>query len=232
MISGSLGSRLIPSKKSQSEQRGKQMENSGDHRISTVEQLRAILGEPNPMTPKKLLRELDEMARDFIQRSPFLVLGTADAEGNQDVSPKGDGPGFVVVENESTLLIPDRRGNKLLFSLQNILVNPHVGIIFLIPGTDETLRVNGTAELTADPALLERLAARGTPAQLAMRVTVRECFFHCAKAFIRSQLWNAETWPARKQISWGKYLASKVGAGEEVAMKIDQHVQQDYKNNL
>ena len=208
------------------------MENSGDHRISTVEQLRAILGEPNPMTPKKLLRVLDEMSIDFIQRSPFLVLGTADAEGNQDVSPKGDGPGFVVVENENTLLIPDRRGNKLLFSLQNILVNPRVGIIFLIPGTDETLRVNGIAELTADPALLERLSARGTPAQLAMRVTVRECFFHCAKAFIRSQLWNPETWPARKQISWGKYLASKVGAGEEVAMKIDQHVQQDYKNNL
>ena len=208
------------------------MENSGDHRITTVEQLRAILGEPNPMTPKKLLRELDEMAIDFIRRSPFLALGTADAEGNQDASPKGDGPGFVAVENASTLLIPDRRGNKLLFSLQNILVNPHVGIIFLIPGTDETLRVNGTAELTDDPALLERLSARGTPAQLAMRVTVRECFFHCAKAFIRSQLWNPETWPARKQISWGKYLASKVGAGEEVAMKIDEHVQEDYKNNL
>lgn len=208
------------------------MENSGDHRITTVEQLRAILGEPNPMTPKKLLRELDEMAIDFIRRSPFLALGTADAEGNQDVSPKGDGPGFVAVENASTLLIPDRRGNKLLFSLQNILVNPHVGIIFLIPGTDETLRVNGTAELTDDPALLERLSARGTPAQLAMRVTVRECFFHCAKAFIRSQLWNPETWPVRKQISWGKYLACKVGAGEEVAMKIDEHVQEDYKNNL
>jgi PPOX class probable FMN-dependent enzyme len=208
------------------------MENSGDHRITTVEQLRAILGEPNAMTPKKLLRELDEMAMDFIRRSPFLVLSTADADGNQDASPKGDGPGFVVVENASTLLIPDRRGNKLLFSLQNILVNPHVGIIFMLPGTDETLRVNGTAELTADPVLLERLSARGTPAQLAMRVTVRECFFHCAKAFIRSQLWKPETWPARTQISWGKYLASKVGAGEEVAMKIDQHVQQDYKNNL
>ena len=208
------------------------MENSGDHRITTVEQLRAILGEPNAMTPKKLLSELDEMAIDFIRRSPFLVLGTADADGNQDASPKGDGPGFVAVENASTLLIPDRRGNKLLFSLQNILVNPHVGIIFMIPGTDETLRVNGSAELTSDPVLLERLSARGTPAQLAMRVTVRECFFHCAKAFIRSQLWNPETWPVRKQISWGKYLASKVGAGEEVATKIDEHVQQDYKNNL
>ena len=208
------------------------MENYGDHLITTVEQLRAILGEPNPMTPKKLLRELDEMAIDFIRRSPFLVLGTADAEGNQDVSPKGDGPGFVAVENATTLLIPDRKGNKLLFSLQNILVNPHVGIIFMTPGTDETLRVNGTAELTSDPVLLERLSARGTPAQLAMRVTVRECFFHCAKAFLRSQLWNSETWPARTQISWGKYLASKVGAGEDVARKIDERVQQDYKTNL
>src|SRR6266849_2764379 len=189
------------------------MDNSGDHRIKTVAQLQALIGDPNPMTPKKLFSALDETAIDFIGRSPFIVLGTADAQGNQDASPKGDSPGFVVVENESTLLIPDRRGNKLLFSLQNILVNPRVGIIFLIPGTDETLRVNGIAELTADPALLERLSARGTPAQLALRVTVRECFFHCAKAFIRSQLWNPETWPARKQISWWKYLASKVGAG-------------------
>src|SRR6266436_9049756 len=208
------------------------MENSVDHRISTVEQLRSILGEPNPMTPKKLLHVLDEMAIDFIQRSPFLVLGTADADGNQDASPKGDGPGFVVVENENTLLIPDRRGNKLLFSLQNILVNPHVGIIFLIPGTDETLRVNGIVELTADPALLERLSARGTPAQLAMRVTVRECFFHCAKAFIRSQLWKPETWGDRVKISFGKILSAKVGGGEELAQQVDRAIEQDYKNNL
>jgi len=208
------------------------MEDSSDHRISSLAQLRAIFGEPSPLVAKKLLRGLDELAAGFIRRSPFLMIGTADAEGNQDVSPKGDGPGFVLVENESTLVIPDRRGNKLLFTLQNILVNPHVAIIFVAPGTDETLRVNGTAELSADPALLERLSARGLPAQLAIRVKIRECFFHCAKAFIRSQLWKPESWNERMRISWGKYLAEKTGASDETATQIDQFVEQDYKNNL
>jgi predicted pyridoxine 5'-phosphate oxidase superfamily flavin-nucleotide-binding protein len=100
------------------------------------------------------------------------------------------------------------------------------------PGTEETLRVSGIAELTADPSLLTRLSARGTPAQLAIRVAVRECFFHCAKAFIRSQLWKPESWNAPVRISWGKYLAEKTGAGAEVATKIDRAVEQDYKNNL
>lgn len=207
------------------------MENSGDHRITTVDQLRALLGHPLPSTPRKLLRALDDTAIGFIGRSPFLVLGTADAEGNQDVSPKGGEPGFAVVENQNTLLIPDRKGNKLLFGLQNILENPHVGIIFMVPGTDETLRVNGTAELSVDAASLARLEAKGTQAQLAIRVSVRECFFHCAKALLRSQLWKPESWSARIPFSWGKYLARKED-GEDAARKIDQAVEFDYKNNL
>jgi PPOX class probable FMN-dependent enzyme len=208
------------------------MDNRRDHRIETVAQLQALIGEPNPMTPKKLFSALDETAIDFIRRSPFLVLATADAQGNQDASPKGDGTGFVAVEDEHTLLIPERKGNRLMFSLRNILANPQVGIIFLVPGTDETFRVNGTAELSDDADLLVRLSARGAPALLAIRVTVRECFFHCAKAFIRSQLWKPETWPERRQISFGKILTAKVGGGEELARQVDQAVEQDYKNNL
>lgn len=208
------------------------METSRTHRIETVAQLQALLGDPNPLTPKKLLTALDESAIDFIRRSPFLVLATADADGNQDASPKGDGPGFVAVEDQRTLVIPERKGNRLMFGLKNILANPQVGIIFLVPGTDETLRVNGTAELSDDPELLVRLSARGAPALLAMRVTVRECFFHCAKAFIRSQLWKPETWPERRKISFGKLLSAKVGGGEELARQVDQAVEQDYKNNL
>ncbi len=208
------------------------MENSGDHRVETVAQLQTLIGEPNPLTPKKLFSALDEAAIDFIGRSPFLVLATADAQGNQDASPKGDGPGFVAVENEHTLLIPERKGNRLMFSPRNILANPQVGIIFLVPGTDETFRVNGTAELSDDPDLLVRLSARGAPALLAIRVTVRECFFHCAKAFIRSQLWKPETWQERKKISFGKILTAKVGGGDELARQVDQAVEQDYKNNL
>ena len=208
------------------------MGNSGDYRITDVSQLRAIIGEPSPLVAKKLLSELDELAIGFIRRSPFVVIATADAEGNQDASPKGDGAGFVAIEDSHTLLIPDRKGNKLLFTLRNILANPHVGIIFMIPGTEETLRVNGTAELTADPAILERLSARGTSAQLAIRVTIGECFFHCAKAFIRSQLWNPQSWSERIAISWGQYLAAKTGADEQLAQQIDQLVETDYKENL
>jgi uncharacterized protein len=208
------------------------MENSGNHRIATVEQLRAIYGNPKPTTPQKLLSALDDAAVDFIARSPFLVLGTSDAEGKQDVSPKGDAPGFVAVEERNTLLIPDRRGNKLLFTFQNILANQHVAMIFMVPGTDETLRIAGTAELSDDPALLERLSARGVPAQLVVRVTVRECFFHCAKAFLRSQLWQPASWGERIKFSWGKYLTAKDGSGDDVASRIDQAIAYDYKNNL
>jgi len=210
----------------------KTMENSPDYRVTSVEQLRAIMGVPGKLTPLKLLTALDDDTIDFIRRSPFLVLATADADGNQDASPKGDGPGFVAVEDRNTLLIPDRKGNKLLFGLQNILATGRVGLLFIAPTTTETLRVNGTAELVVDPAILERLSARGQPAQLAIRVTVRECFFHCAKAFIRSQLWNHEQWPAPIKISFGKYLAGKMNAGADVAQQIDEFVEQDYKTNL
>jgi PPOX class probable FMN-dependent enzyme len=208
------------------------MAEATDYRVTTLAQLRAIVGEPSPLVAHKLLEALDERMIEFIGRAPFLVLATADAAGNQDASPKGDGPGFVAIENARSLLIPDRKGNKLVFTLQNILAHPRVGLIFMIPGTDETLRVNGTAELTVEPAVLERLTARGAPAHLAIRVTVRECFFHCAKAFIRSQLWRPESWSERLRISWGEYLAAKIGADTKTADQIDQFVAQDYKDNL
>jgi len=206
------------------------MAQASDYRITSVGQLRELIGEPNAIVHKKLLTELDCLAIDFIKRSPFLVLATTDAEGNLDASPKGDHPGFVLVENASTIVIPERKGNKLLFGLQNILANPHVAMVFMLPGTGETLRVNGTAELTTDPELLGKLTARGAPALLATRVTVRECFFHCAKAFIRSQLWRPETWSERVSVSWGTYLGPKIGAGEEFARQVDKAIEQDYNS--
>jgi PPOX class probable FMN-dependent enzyme len=208
------------------------METSSDYRVSSTAQLRSIIGEPGELVPKKVMRALDQMSTAFIGRSPFLVLATTDADGNLDASPKGGNPGFVAVEDELTLAIPDRKGNKLIFGLQNILANPHVGLIFIIPGTDETLRVNGSAELTIEPALLERLAERGGPAHLAIRVHVNECFFHCAKAFIRSQLWHPDAWPERQKISWGKYFASRIGLSQDAAAKLDEMVEHDYKHNL
>lgn len=136
------------------------------------------------------------------------------------------------VEDESTLLIPDRKGNKLIFSLQNILANPQVALIFLVPGTEETLRVHGTARLTADPDVLERLDARGQPALLAIRVRVDACFFYCAKAFKRSRLWDPASWPQPLRVSFGKLLARKLGGGAELEGSIDRMIEDDYKNNL
>jgi PPOX class probable FMN-dependent enzyme len=208
------------------------MDADGSYRITTVEQLRAHIGEPHPLVPQKVWRTLEPATREFIQRSPFLLLATSDGSGNLDVSPKGDGPGFVAIEDETTLLLPDRKGNKLVFGLQNILANPHVSLIFLVPGTEETLRVNGRAELTVDPVVLTRLSARGQPAVLAIRVTVQECFFHCAKAFKRAQLWRPETWPQRQPISFGKLFAAKLGGDDAMAQQIDRFVEEDYKNNL
>jgi predicted pyridoxine 5'-phosphate oxidase superfamily flavin-nucleotide-binding protein len=133
-------------------------------------------------------------------------------------------------------VIPDRPGNKLIYGLQNILTNPRVGVIFMLPGTPETVRVNGTATLTADPDLLERLAARGKPAVIAIRIDVEECFHHCAKAFIRSQLWKPETWSPRLKISFGKMAAKRLALGDDaaqnVAQKFDAAVEDDYAKNL
>jgi uncharacterized protein len=208
------------------------MESGNGNSITTVEQLRAVIGEPHPMVKLKVLKELDEHAIDFIKRSPFLVLSTADRAGNQDASPKGDHPGFVAIEDEHTILIPERKGNKLAFGYLNILENPHVGMVFMIPGTGETLRVNGAAELTRDPVICERLTARGLPAILAIRVHIHECFFHCAKAFIRSQLWKPEAWAAPYRVSFGKMFAEKTGGGKDAAEQIDSVIAKDYRDGL
>ena len=202
------------------------------HRLTTIEAVRAIIGDEAPVVRAKLFGELEETAVEFIRRSPLVLLATSDADGHPDVSPKGDGPGFVAVEDARTLLIPDRKGNKLIFGLRNILANPRVALIFLVPGTEETLRVHGTAELTADPAIVERLSARGQPALLAIRVRVETCFFHCAKAFKRSRLWQPASWPERVRVSFGRLLAPRLGGAPDLAQAIDRMIDEDYEKNL
>lgn len=202
------------------------------HRITTVAGLRAIIGDASPATQVKIGQALDEDMRAYIARAPFLVLSTSDPEGNQDVSPKGDQPGFVAVPDEQTLLIPDRKGNRLIFSLQNILAQPRVSVLFLIPGVNETLRVAGRAELTADPALCEQLSARGQAALLAIRVAVEECYFHCAKAFLRASLWQPDAWPEPVKVSFGRMWTRKVGGDAEVAEQIDAMIAEGYRTEL
>jgi len=201
------------------------------HRIDSVATLREMLGEPSPIARGKVWTTLEPSAQAFIAHAPFALLATADADGNVDVSPKGDHPGFVVVEDERTLLVPDRKGNRLIFGLQNILVNPRVGLLFMIPGTNETLRVNGRAALTRDPAVCARLVARGQPALLAIRVTVEDCFFHCPKAFLRASLWKPESW-SEYRVSFGEIFAPKFGGDAAMARQIDEALEKDARENL
>ena len=152
--------------------------------------LRAQFSPVKPLAALKVLTRLDPYARRFIALSPFLVVASADADGNVDASPRGDAPGFVAVSDDRTLVIPDRRGNNRIDTFINLLGSPGLGLIFIVPGINETLRVNGTAALTRDPALLEPLAADGKVPTAGLLVQVREAFFQCGKAVIRAQLWD------------------------------------------
>lgn len=163
--------------------------------VSSEAELRELLGHPSRLVQNKVIDRLDSHCRAFIHVSPLLFLSTADASGCCDVSPRGDSAGFVQVLDDTHLLIPDRPGNRRVDSLRNILSNPHVGLVFLIPGLDETLRVNGRACIVRDPDLLEPLAVRGRVPTVAIGVTVEECYVHCAKAFRRSQTWQPSSWP-------------------------------------
>ncbi|MEA2196526.1 MAG: uncharacterized protein QOJ25_577 [Solirubrobacteraceae bacterium] len=170
------------------------------HAITTLEQLRDLYREPSERAVRKEQTRLDAHCREFIARSPFMLVSTANAGGDCDVSPKGGPAGFVRVIGEHELVIPDATGNRRLDSLQNILENPRVGLLFLIPGLGETLRVNGRARMTRDPALIAPLATGGRPAQLALVVTVEQAYLHCAKCILRSRLWDPESWQAKDDL--------------------------------
>ncbi|NUO53790.1 MAG: pyridoxamine 5'-phosphate oxidase family protein [Polyangiaceae bacterium] len=167
------------------------------HRLTTevIEDeaaLRALIGEPAETTRTKLADRLNPLTRRYIELSPFLCLATSDQDGNCDVSPRGDPVGFVRILDDRTLLIPERPGNRLADSLRNILANPHVGLLFVIPGVDDTFRVNGRATLTTDAALLEPCIVEGKLPKLGILVDIDVAYTQCSKAFLRSHLWNAE----------------------------------------
>jgi uncharacterized protein len=200
--------------------------------IDSKHRLRELIGAPGEVVHLKIHDRLNDTARGFIARCPMAFLATASADGTPTVSPKGDDPGFVQVEDERTLLIPERKGNKLAFSLQNIIDNPKVGLIFLVPGTCETLRVQGHAQLSDDAALCDRLGARGSRALLVMKVAVEACYFHCAKAFLRAQLWDAASWPETIRVSFGDEIAQRGGLARAAVADFDAGVRTRYKTDL
>lgn len=167
-----------------------------NHVIRSEADLRAIMG--NPVAPpviEKTLSKLDRHCLTFIDRSPFVLISSASVNGRMDISPRGDAPGFVKVLSENALLIPDRPGNQRFDTFCNLFQNPNVGLIFLIPGKRETLRVSGKAEVIHDPEWLEPMSVQGKTPALAVAVHVEEAFMHCGKCTVRSNIWNSAKWP-------------------------------------
>lgn len=199
--------------------------------VDDAAQLRSLLGEVHPLAEKKVLDRLDRFCRDFIALSPFLVLASADGEGRADASPRGDGPGFVQVLDDRTLLIPDRRGNNRVDSYSNVLSAPGVGLIFFVPGINETLRVNGRARMTTDATLLAPLAMQEKAPKLGLIVDVEEAYFHCGKALIRSKLWAPESQVERGSFpTLGRIVAEQTRAID--AAEADANVEEGYRTRL
>ena len=180
--------------------------------ISSVEELREIYGEPRVTAANKVVHRIDEHVAAFIAKSPFLLMATVSADGRMDVSPKGDVPGFVHVQDGQTLLYPDRPGNNRIDGLQNIVETARIGLIFLVPGVRETLRINGAARISVDPQLLGRFAVDHKLPRSVTVIDVEEAFFHCARALIRSSLWDPARHIDRSELpSMGTILAAHTG---------------------
>lgn len=191
--------------------------------IATDEGLRAVIGaEPTGQVWSKVATRLNSLTRVLIERSPFLLLATSDAEGHVDVSPRGDPTGFVQILDDETLLIPERPGNRIADSLRNILRNPRVGLLFVIPGVGDTFRVNGRATLITDQALLGPCAVEGKVPKLGILVDIESAFTHCSKAFLRSQLWDATRFVDRKELPTNGEIHKALRQGEFDAEKYDE----------
>jgi uncharacterized protein len=183
--------------------------------IAGEESLRSLIGEPSDLVRSKINDRLNDLTRQFVEHSPFLCLATSAADGTCDVSPRGDPAGFVKVLDERTLLLPDRPGNKLADSFRNVLENPHVALLFFLPGISDTFRVNGRASVIDDAELLEQCAVHGKVPALGLRIEIDEAFTHCPKAFLRAQLWDPDRYVDRGELpSAGEIMRSVNGTTE------------------
>ena len=191
-----------------------------DMAVRDDSELRKVYRPPAPRAAQKVLDHLDVHCRNFIALSPLCVLSSSNADGQADASPRGDPPGFVRVLDDRTLLLPDRPGNNQVDSLQNVVQNPGVGLLFFVPGMNETLRVKGKAEITTDAELLEPLAVAGKPPLSGLKIEVEEAFLHCGRALIRSRIWDADAQIDRSSYpTYGQVLADQIAGAD--ARKID-----------
>src|SRR5262245_61546298 len=200
--------------------------------VTTEAEFRAVIGTPTQRALRKQIDVLDEHCRAFIAKSPFLLISSRDAEGNMDVSPKGDPPGFVRVLDDRTLAIPDRPGNRRADTFRNLLQNPHVGLLFLVPGKPETLRVNGTGRIVRDRWVREPMAVAGKLPEYAVVVSVNEAFLHCAKCVVRSKLWERDSWQDVSGLaSLAQALVDQCKL-EETPAQVQAHIDRELRERL
>jgi PPOX class probable FMN-dependent enzyme len=203
------------------------------YQISSEEKLRAIMGEP--VHELVLIKSSDSLSgpmKNFIALSPFVCLATHGIDGSCDVSPRGDAPGFIHILDDKTLVIPDRPGNKRLDSIVNIINQPNMALLFMIPGVLETLRVNGSGIISNDPELLERFDVNGKLPSLAIVVTVKEAFGHCSKAFRRSKLWGTDYLPKTKAPGLAEMMSGHLQLDEDTTKMLDAAIEDDAQNNM
>jgi len=200
--------------------------------VTSPEELRALVGDIFPGAVTKVIDHVDEFCAGFIHHSPFFVIGSGGGDRDVDVSPKGDPAGFVRVVDEKTLAIPDRPGNARMDTFMNVLANPRVRLIFLVPGRKDTLRVIGTAQIVRDEDLRRSMAERGKVPELAMVVHVERAFFHCAKCVVRSSLWDPKGWPDRSDMpSLGAALVHH-SKSKTPAKEVDALLEEDEREGL
>ncbi|MEV1142481.1 pyridoxamine 5'-phosphate oxidase family protein [Micromonospora sp. NPDC049799] len=199
--------------------------------ITTHEELRELLGTPGPRAAAKERTRLHERDRQWLAASPFCLVATAGTDGTCDVSPKGDPPGFTLVLDDTTVAIPERPGNKRADGYRNILDNPHVGLLFLIPGRTDTLRINGRARLVRDAPFFDDMVVKGHRPVLAVVVEIEQVFYHCAKAFLRSELWRPETW-APDVLPTRARLIKEVEAPAESLEDLERHYGPEYVKKI
>ena len=201
--------------------------------VTNETRLRTIYKEPHEIAVRKVLPELDKHSRYFIELSPFLVLSTVRADGYCDASPRGDAPGFMRILDDNNLFLPDRPGNNRLDSLTNILKNPGIGVLFMIPGLEETLRVNGNATIVSDIGLLETSIVKGKTPRSGLKININEAYIHCGKSIRRSKIWDAET-HIKKGIypSIGKLIADQGAAPGRSVEELDKDEEEGYRTKL
>jgi len=199
--------------------------------IEDADTLRAYYGPPTSLSVRKEQLSIDRHAKAFIERSPFVVVSTSSADGWPEASPRGDAPGFVAVDGPHRLLLPDRPGNNRLHSLQNVLGDGKIGLLFMVPRITHTLRVYGTARICTDEAVRSRFAAQSKPARSVIEIAVKLAYFHCGKAVIRSGLWDAAKWPSAEGLgSFGKILSDQIAGVDEA--EADAKIHESYTARL